>query len=477
MCASQTRAVIFDLDGVLIRSADCHRRAFERVFEGLGIHGFEYAPYAGWRTPEVIEDVLRSRGRAVDSEVVACSAREKSRLARESIEQTRPLDPYCGAVLAKLGAAYPLALASSGSRASVDAFFKLSGSRSLFRSILCGDDVRNAKPDPEIYTRSARELGLDPSECLVVEDAAAGIEAARAAGAQAVGIAGTSPARDLERAGAACVLPDLGALSGMLKGRRPDPSQWTAIIPAAGRGTRLGFHRPKILFPVAGRMILDWLLDFLEPNCASLVFVVSPEGASEIAAELAERVPGRFEVVVQHNPTGMGDAVALAVPSVRTRHAAIVWGDQVALRRDSVDTCLALHEGPLGADITCPTVLRAKPYIHFERDDQGRIVALRQAREGDAMPETGESDTGFFCFRTERLAELLEAMRADGAGMGSGTREFNFLPVVPRAALDEGGSRVLTPRHMRVEETVGINSAGDAAQVEEFLRRSDGCRV
>jgi bifunctional UDP-N-acetylglucosamine pyrophosphorylase/glucosamine-1-phosphate N-acetyltransferase len=312
---------------------------------------------------------------------------------------------------------------------------------------------------------------------LVVEDAVAGVEAARAAGGQAAGIAGTCSVQDLQRAGAARVLSGLGELAGILKGDVADRSQWTAIVPAAGRGSRLGYDRPKILFPVAGRPILDWLLDFLEPNCASLVFVVSPEGAPEIGSELAQRIPGRFQVVIQNTPTGMGDAVALALPSVRTPYAAVVWGDQVALRRTSVETCLALHAGPLQPDVTCPTVLRANPYIHFERDAQGRLIALRQAREGDAMPATGESDTGFFCFRAARLAALLEAMRAEGAGAGNATREFNLLPVIPRAARAADGSRVLTPRHMSVEETVGINSLPDATLVEEFLRRLDGCQV
>jgi len=374
-------------------------------------------------------------------------------------------------VLAKLAANYPLALASSGSRASVDAFLRLTSCRSLFQSILSGDDVVRAKPDPEIYARSASQLGMDPADCLVIEDAVAGIEAARAAGMQAVGLAGTSAAEDLLRAGATRVLPSLGALPAMLRPAGIDPSQWTAVIPAAGRGSRLGFHRPKILFPVAGRPILDWLLDFLEPNCSALVFVVSPEGAPEIVSELKERILGRFEVVVQETPTGMADAIALGLSSVRTPNAALVWGDQVALRRDSVETCLALHAGPLHPDVTCPTVVRAKPYIHFQRDAQGRITGVLQAREGDVMPETGESDTGFFCVRAQRVIELLETMRADGAGIGKNTGEFNFLPVISRA------ERVLTPRHMRLEETVGINSAADAAQVEEFLRRSDGCRV
>ena len=179
-----------------------------------------------------------------------------------------------------------------------------------------------------------------------------------------------------------------------------DPTQWTAVIPAAGRGSRLGFHRPKILYPVAGRPILDWLLDFLLPNCAALVFVLSPDGAADVAAELESRIRGRFQIVIQETPTGMGDAVALALSAVETPHVAIVWGDQVALRRDSVEACLRLHQGPLHPDLTCPTVLRDHPYIHFERDTEGCISALRQAREGDPMPERGESDTGFFCFRT-----------------------------------------------------------------------------
>lgn len=255
---------------------------------------------------------------------------------------------------------------------------------------------------------------------------------------------------------------------------RVDPEQWTAVIPAAGRGSRLGFHRPKILYPVAGRPILDWLLDFLQPNCAELVFVLSPDGAADVASDLDERLPGRYKIVIQQTPTGMGDAVALALPAVRTPHVAVVWGDQVALRRESVEACLRLQQGPLAPAGTCPTVMRDRPYIHFERDAQGRIAALLQAREGDVMPARGESDAGFFCFRTPVLVRLLEELRQAPAN-GRGTGEFNFLPVIPLAARQ---AIVLTPRLMSVEETIGVNSAEDAGGLEEFLRRthaSDEC--
>jgi bifunctional UDP-N-acetylglucosamine pyrophosphorylase / glucosamine-1-phosphate N-acetyltransferase len=249
-----------------------------------------------------------------------------------------------------------------------------------------------------------------------------------------------------------------------------NPSRWTAVIPAAGRGSRLGSDRPKILYPVAGRLLIEWLLGFLEPNCNRFVFVLSPGGVAEVRPELDRLIPDRYEIVVQEVPRGMGDAVELALPAVGTPNVVIVWGDQVALRRSSVDACLQLHEGPLNPAITCPTVFRRDPYIHFDRDAEGRISGLRQAREGDPMPEEGESDTGFFCFETDALRQLLGEIRLEPGQEGRSTKEFNFLPVIPFAA--QRGLEVLSPALMTLEETVGINSAADAAAVETFLRNS-----
>jgi bifunctional N-acetylglucosamine-1-phosphate-uridyltransferase/glucosamine-1-phosphate-acetyltransferase GlmU-like protein len=238
-------------------------------------------------------------------------------------------------------------------------------------------------------------------------------------------------------------------------------------VPAAGRGSRLNYTGPKILFPVAGRPILDWLLDFLNPNASRIVLVLSPSGRPLVEQALAKRIPGRHEIVIQEIPTGMGDAVRLGLTAAATPHVAIVWGDQAALRRSSVEACMRLHEGELKPAITCPTVIRRDPYTHFERDDSGRLIALRQAREGDHMPAEGESDAGFFCFRRGVLAQLLKQVRSLPDGRGRRTGEFNLVPVIPLAASQ--GFTVLTPKLMKLEETIGINNREDANQVENFL--------
>jgi len=255
---------------------------------------------------------------------------------------------------------------------------------------------------------------------------------------------------------------------------RIDPQAWTAIIPAAGRGTRLGYDRPKILYPVAGRPILNWLLDLFDPQCSRIVFVLSPEGAPDVREALspARLGEGRYQIAIQHTPTGMGDAVSIGLERVTTENVAVVWGDQVALRPESVAECLRIHS-EANADVTVPTVHRPNPYIHFERDGEGRIVRLLQAREGDTMPAEGESDTGFFCFRTASLRKLLEDLRSN-KDTGRSTGEFNLLPVIPLAARQ--GAAVLTPHVMELEETVGVNSAADAAVVEQYLEKVHGYR-
>lgn len=484
------RGIVFDLDGVLWDSTHCHRLAFDSVLRSFGIEGFDYAQFAGWRTEEVIAKVLGDAGRVLSEEELARAVQRKRQLAREELERKGAPASGCSETLRELSRRYRLGLASSASRPNVELFLARSGLRDCFGSILSGEDVEAAKPAPDIYLRSFARLGLQARECIVVEDAPAGIQAAKAAGATAVGVTGTCSGRELLEAGADDVISAVDELPGWLEERRQGvpggmvcregweryaapkvlPMIWTAVIPAAGRGTRMGFDKPKILYPVAGRPILEWLMELLLPFCETVALVVSPSGRSAVEEKLRELAPGRCRTVVQEQPTGMGDAVAIGLEAVETPHVAVVWGDQVALRSQSVEACLRIHQGWLAPRITCPTVLRSDPYIHFLRGPHGELCGVLQAREGDPMPSVGESDTGFFCFRTQDLRALLEERRASPEARGRLTGEFNLLPLIPLAARQQGA--VLTPRLMEIEETVGVNSPEDAIAVEHYLLRS-----
>lgn len=206
------RAVVFDLDGVLLDSSSAHQHAFEDVFAQLGLSGFDYSQYAGWRTAEVISTFTREKGLALRAYEVARWANEKTERAR-MLASRIPVEK-AREVVDQLQGRYRLGLASSGSRASVESFIERSGCE--FDLVLTGDDVRRAKPDPEIYSMSLWRLAVAAEDCLVVEDAQAGVASARAAGVPVIGIAGTTAPENLRTAGAVEVLDRLSDLPSWL---------------------------------------------------------------------------------------------------------------------------------------------------------------------------------------------------------------------------------------------------------------------
>ena len=104
----------------------------------------------------------------------------------------------------------------------------------------------------------------------------------------------------------------------------------------------------------------------------------------------------RTTVVQQPQPTGMLDAILIGIAALtdaRPERVWVTWCDQVAVHPDTARRLAATEDD---SDMTLPVVTRDTPYIHFDRDVQQRIVGVRQRREGDVMPESGESDMGLF---------------------------------------------------------------------------------
>jgi bifunctional N-acetylglucosamine-1-phosphate-uridyltransferase/glucosamine-1-phosphate-acetyltransferase GlmU-like protein len=236
------------------------------------------------------------------------------------------------------------------------------------------------------------------------------------------------------------------------------------IIPAAGLGSRLGVPVPKALAPVAGRPMIDHLFELYGGTMQRFVVVVSPAGHDLVAGHLG----GRLEVVdlaVQPEPTGMLDAVLLACDCVR-RHQPdrvwITWCDQLAIHTSTVSRIIEAETAPSEPAMVVPTCPGSNPYIHFDRDSSGRIVAVRQRREGDAMPAVGESDMGLFSLSRSAYLEDLRAYD-QAAGRGQSTRERNFLPFIPWLA---SCRRVVTFPCADPIEAVGINTPEELHRVE-----------
>ncbi len=196
------RGIVFDMDGVLLASSPIHEAAYRSALRGYDIPHFRYPNLASMRTRDGILTVLTEHNIAFSDDLVEKLAVAKSRLALAGIKTQNPIVPGARNVLVAMSQRFKLALASSGSEESVTAFLFLNDLRSLFHCTLHSGDVQHAKPSPEIFEAAILRLGLKPTDCLVVEDAVAGIQAAKAAGAVACGIPTTCTENELEQAGA-----------------------------------------------------------------------------------------------------------------------------------------------------------------------------------------------------------------------------------------------------------------------------------
>lgn len=199
------KAFIFDLDGVITDTAEYHYRGWKRLAdeEGLPFTREDNEALRGVSRRNSL--LLLLKGRVYPEEKLQEMMARKNKYYLEFIKEITPRDLLPGAkeLIEELRAAgYKTALGSASKNAR-EVIERL-GIAALFDAISDGYSVERAKPAPDLFLHAAEQLGLPPNECVVVEDAAAGIEAARAGGFRSVGLG------PRERVGAAdAVFPSL----------------------------------------------------------------------------------------------------------------------------------------------------------------------------------------------------------------------------------------------------------------------------
>lgn len=193
--------LIFDLDGTVADTAPAHEAAFNAILARFGIT-VDYPEIAGLRTDEALDKVLRDHGITVPAEERARLIEEKRVAARAALHDVAPL-PGALDFIAWARPRYRLAMASSGSGASVRLVIDRLGLSGCFDPLVSGDEVAHPKPDPEPFRRCLELTGIAADAALVFEDADAGMASARSAGIATVRIgAGANDWRDLLEAAA-----------------------------------------------------------------------------------------------------------------------------------------------------------------------------------------------------------------------------------------------------------------------------------
>jgi len=186
------RAVVFDMDGVLVDAREWHYEALNRA---LQLFGFEISisdhetTFDGLPTRVKLDRLVEKRG--LPRTLCAFIAEMKQVYTMEIVLQRCKPNFIHEYALSRLKAdGYPIAVASNSIKDSISAIMERTCLAGYLEFFLSNEDVRAAKPDPEIYLKAAARLGLRPDECLVVEDNHNGIRAARDAGAALLEVRG-----------------------------------------------------------------------------------------------------------------------------------------------------------------------------------------------------------------------------------------------------------------------------------------------
>lgn len=194
------KAAIFDMDGTVIDSIGADYSAWQKLFADYGkILSFDdYVPLLGIRSFYVAKEFLPLK----DEEDLKDALARKLIYFRQIVEEKGiAAIPYVDEFIKKLKyRKVPLALATSSRRAKMKMVMEEVGLLSFFDIIVAGEDVTNGKPSPEIFLKAASMLGVSPENCVVFEDAANGVKAAKAASIKCVAIASEITAGTLDEA-------------------------------------------------------------------------------------------------------------------------------------------------------------------------------------------------------------------------------------------------------------------------------------
>ena len=209
------KAVIFDMDGVLIDSWEPHYLSWKVSGEkyGFDISTETYAKYFGQTAEVFMEAILRDNNKVMTSEELAEWHRLKEEHYRKAFIEGFKENRSLTNLLTNLRAnGFKTGIGSSAPKSNIQDLVDIMPEGECLKEYISADDVTRGKPDPEVFLLAAKKLGVLANKCAVIEDSIHGLKAARRAGMVAIGITGTHD-KDTLAEYADMVIDDLGEVN------------------------------------------------------------------------------------------------------------------------------------------------------------------------------------------------------------------------------------------------------------------------
>jgi beta-phosphoglucomutase family hydrolase len=200
MSEAHLEAVLWDMDGVIADTADYHYGAWQEVFRerGVAFSRADFMRHFGQRHDTIVKFAL---GDKLTPEQVEAISAKKQAIYRRNVAKNIKALPGVILLIKSLNKNHiKTAIASSAVAANIDVILRGLGIENVFQAIAYGTEVAEGKPSPEIFQLAAQKLGVKPGNCVVIEDAIAGVAAAKSAGMKCVAVTNSHPGQSLKKA-------------------------------------------------------------------------------------------------------------------------------------------------------------------------------------------------------------------------------------------------------------------------------------
>ena len=233
------------------------------------------------------------------------------------------------------------------------------------------------------------------------------------------------------------------------------------VILAAGKGTRMRSQIPKVLHPLAGKPMVQHVLDTASGLQPDRTHVVIGHGADQLREVLAEK-PVKF--AVQAEQKGTGHAVAQALEQLGSGKVLILYGDVPLLQRESLSELLA-HVDEQHMGLLTVTLADPSGYGRIVRDDAGEAVAIVEQKDASSAElAITECNTGIMAMTSAQLKRWLPQLSAENA-----QGEYYLTDVIAMAAAE--GIKVCTAQPASAVEVEGVNNRAQIARLERVYQR------
>jgi len=198
--ASRQKAIIWDMDGVIADTAPYHFKAWQHVFQKRGVNFTEadFRRNFGQRNDTIVRKILGED--LLASEVDAITSEKEKNFRQKARQKIKPLPGAINLIKSLKEHGFSLALASSAPTENIQLVLKGLDISDCFQAIVWGREVMEGKPSPQGFLLAAQKLGVAPKNCVVIEDAVAGVAAAKRAGMRCLAITNTNPRVSLAEA-------------------------------------------------------------------------------------------------------------------------------------------------------------------------------------------------------------------------------------------------------------------------------------